>query len=176
MDVSDLITVFDLCFRDSFQTELLGGAEEPLYQPRSDTRHMHQIWFRQDYIASALHEAAHWCVAGQQRRQLTDYGYWYAPDGRSNEQQKAFEHAEVKPQAMEWIFSFCAAVPFRVSADNLVSGAEPTELFKQRIVEQARCYVTQGLPTRARIFCQALAHHNNRTVPAAEVFCINDIA
>lgn len=42
---------------------------------------------------------------GEKRRQLVDFGYWYAPDGRSAEQQELFQAVEVKPQAMEWILS-----------------------------------------------------------------------
>ncbi len=36
---------------------------------------------------------------------LPDLGYWYAPDGRIEEQQALFEQVEIKPQAIEWLFA-----------------------------------------------------------------------
>ena len=36
-------------------------------------------------------------MAGLARRQLEDFGYWYKPDGRSNEEQKAFEKTKFIP-------------------------------------------------------------------------------
>ena len=62
------------------------GAAEPYYEPGAPS----VIYFREDFDRSALHEVAHWCVAGPLRRGLPDYGYWYAPDGRNAEQQSAF--------------------------------------------------------------------------------------
>ncbi len=53
------------------------------------------------FYASALHEIAHWCIAGENRCQQVDYGYWYEPNGRSEERQFEFEKVEVKPQALE---------------------------------------------------------------------------
>lgn len=54
---------------------------------------------------SALHEISHWTIAGAKRRLLPDLGYWYAPDGRTKEQQDLFEQVEIKPQAIEWLFA-----------------------------------------------------------------------
>ena len=62
----------------------------PAQQPGA----LNRIVFTHDYFASALHEVAHWCVAGPERRRLTDYGYWYAPDGRTEKQQMEFERVE----------------------------------------------------------------------------------
>ena len=79
-----LMCLFNREFALSDKTILIGGATEPYYQPGSP----HRIYFRADYVRSALHEVAHWCVAGRRRRQLPDYGYWYSPDGRDAEQQQ----------------------------------------------------------------------------------------
>src|SRR5690606_38179118 len=99
----------------------------------------------------------HWCVAGDQRRLLHDYGYWYAPDGRSPEQQQKFEQVEVKPQALEWIFNRACGVKFRVSADNLTLGLEASPEFKANIAAQARQYCI-ALPVRPARFVLALSH------------------
>ena len=40
---------------------------------------------------------------------------WYAPDGRTKEQQALFEQVEIKPQAIEWMFSKAFGRRFRVS-------------------------------------------------------------
>ena len=42
-----------------------------------------------------------------------------AKDGRDEEQQKAFEQVEVKPQAIEWAFSIACDFKFNFSLDNL---------------------------------------------------------
>ena len=70
-------------------------------------------------LGGALHEVAHWCVAGPRRRCLDDYGYWYAPDGRDAAAQAEFLRVEVRPQALEALFCAACNHPFRVSLDNL---------------------------------------------------------
>lgn len=104
-DAQDLVTLFNKTFLSTENTELAGGYNEPLYQPAMPDNPTHRILFTHDYFASALHEVAHWCVAGTTRRQQVDYGYWYEPDGRTQEQQHLFEKVEVRPQAFEWIFA-----------------------------------------------------------------------
>ena len=74
----DLDRLFRATFFHSYATVLEGGADEPVYRPGNP----HRICYTRDYFRSALHEIAHWCVAGPRRRRLDDYGYWYAPDGR----------------------------------------------------------------------------------------------
>ena len=93
---------------------------------------------------------------------LRDYGYWYAPDGRSFEQQCAFELVEVKPQALEWLFAHACGQPFRISVDNLANDHGASETFKQAIVTQARHYCESGLPHRARCWLTALSHAFNQ--------------
>lgn len=158
-DCQDLIHLFADCFASEFNTRLVGGAPEPVYLPMDAEEPMHRIIFTLDYYRSALHEIAHWCVAGAARRQLADFGYWYAPDGRTAEQQGAFEQVEVKPQALEWLFCEAAGHPFRVSLDNLSGDATDATPFKTRVVEQVQNYLSDGIPERPARFIDALLTH-----------------
>lgn len=161
---SDLIELFDSCFVRSHNTRLICGGDEPIYLPASSTCHYHQIVFAHGYFASALHEIAHWCLAGAKRRQLEDYGYWYCPDGRNAKQQQAFEQVEIKPQAIEWAFSLAAGKSFNVSTDNL-NGAQPDHQgFKNKVRTQLLSYQQQGFPPRAQQFIsQLLAFYQANT-------------
>ena len=192
---SDLEALFNQTFLTSHNTRLVGGNDEPLYQPsvclnrsqdsaeirrqlklgRPDAREPlnateSHIYYREDFFASALHEVAHWCIAGEQRRKLIDYGYWYEPDGRSPSKQANFQIAECKPQALEWIFSIICRSGFSVSIDNLQSidslqsndslqaieashNATPFATMVQQTVLE---YCADGLPPRAQIFALAL--------------------
>ncbi|MCO1335260.1 elongation factor P hydroxylase [Microbulbifer sp. OS29] len=162
-----IVRVFDQCFSDpnGLNTRLCGGFPEPFYRPSGGGQPHHQVEFTLDYPASALHEVGHWCVAGEMRRQLPDYGYWYAPDGRSAEQQAAFELVEVKPQALEWIFARACDLRFRVSADNLESGTGPSASFKKAIYSQVLDYCDTRPNTRACAFAEALARDFGRPNP-----------
>jgi elongation factor P hydroxylase len=155
-DYQDLITLFNQNFKTSYNTVLVKGENEPIYLPSDERHSYHRLVFAHGFYASALHEIAHWCVAGQERRKLVDFGYWYNPDGRTLEEQRVFETIEVKPQALEWIFSQAAGHLFRVSADNISAGIGASDTFKQRIVEQARDYIEKGLPNRAAQFLETL--------------------
>lgn len=151
-----LISLFAEIFAQSERTVLVRGTHEPVYRPWTTEHPYAEIVFAHGFFSSALHEIAHWCIAGQARRRLPDYGYWYQPDGRSTELQREFESVEVKPQALEWIFSVAAGTTFHFSADNLASGgveASPAwRVFQESVARQARAYVTHGLPTRAQRF------------------------
>lgn len=114
--ISDL---FSKEFELSFSTKLIGGADEPLYLPKNRPGDFSLLKFRSDFVSSALHEISHWCIAGERRRKLKDFGYWYSPDGRSQDEQEAFELVEVKPQALEWMFSNACNHSFSISLDNL---------------------------------------------------------
>ncbi|WP_237060583.1 elongation factor P hydroxylase [Microbulbifer sediminum] len=162
-----IVAVFNRCFAapDPLNTRLCGGCEEPFYRPAGDGGSHHCIEFTRDYPASALHEVAHWCVAGPARRQQPDYGYWYAPDGRSESQQRLFEQVEVRPQALEWLFARACGLRFRVSADNLANGLGPSEQFRRDIWRQAREYCRDGVNGRARRFALALAAEFGRPSP-----------
>jgi elongation factor P hydroxylase len=168
--------LFGDCFFRSHQTLLQGGANEPLYQPGSAQADAHHIHYREDFFASALHEVAHWCVAGEQRRLLADYGYWYAPDGRDESLQKDFERVEVKPQAIEWHFALACQRPFRISNDNLSLQPGSSDGFVEAVCEQARSYATEGLPARARQFRAALAlNFGGEVNPDSARFCDREI-
>ncbi|MEO0442189.1 MAG: elongation factor P hydroxylase [Pseudomonadota bacterium] len=153
-----LIALFNHCFLGSHNTLLVGGADEPEYLPEAGGSPA-RIVFTRDYSASALHEIAHWCVAGDARRRLPDYGYWYIPDGRNQQQQQQFEQVEVKPQALEWIFSTACGLSFRISADNVEAALGPSQTFRHDIVSQVYDYCDYGLNPRARQWVQALSQH-----------------
>ncbi|QPG07149.1 elongation factor P hydroxylase [Salinimonas marina] len=156
MDI--LIRVFNSSFYERFNTRLVRGTDEPVYLPADTDCDYHRIVFAHGFFSSALHEVAHWCVAGQQRRLLEDYGYWYCPDGRNAQQQAAFEQVEIKPQAIEWAFTLAAGRKFRVSTDNL-DGAEPDrEGFSRAVEQQLLCFLQSGFPARAGLFIEALQH------------------
>ena len=167
--------VFEKCFAGAFHTRLIGGAEEPLYQPAKIPSDYHALYYRSDYFASALHEVAHWCIAGAERRQQLDFGYWYAPDGRSVEEQHAFEFSECKPQALEWFFSQACGYRFRVSADNLGRAADAmpdTAVFQTSVLDQALCWQRGGLPERADRFFDSLCREFN-TIRSPEQLCFS---
>ena len=157
----DLITIFNNCFAVEYNTRLIKGETEPLYVPANANQPYHAIFFAHGFFASALHECAHWLIAGDARRKLEDFGYWYVPDGRTALQQEQFMRVEVKPQAMEWILSQATGHRFRVSSDNIngVNGAESdVTAFKQAVYQQVKEYCEQGLFVRAEIFRNALCH------------------
>jgi elongation factor P hydroxylase len=158
---ADLIEIFNSLFSESENTQLIGGAQEPLYLPENPElgQSFAQIFFREDYFSSALHEVAHWCLTGKKRRQLVDYGYWYKPDGRDDFWQARFEEVEVRPQALECIFSAASGIGFHVSIDNLMNPQADVEAFKTKVDAQVREYDTKGLPSRAQLFLAALVCH-----------------
>ena len=152
----DLINIFNHCFATQYNTRLVKGGDEPLYLPADENRPYHAIFFAHGFFSSALHECSHWLIAGAERRKLVDFGYWYAPDGRTAEQQALFQRVEVKPQALECILSAAAGHPFRVSIDNLDGAESDTHLFKEAVEQQVKIYNEQGLPKRAECFRSAL--------------------
>ena len=146
---------FEQCFSNSYQVVLIAGGAEPLYLPAFESSPA-RIVFREDFLSSALHEVSHWLLAGESRRQLEDYGYWYEPDNRNRMQQQRFEAVEVKPQAIEAALHICLGVPFRVSVDNLALPDYDASGFSCRVNAQLRHYCASGLPQRAELFCQFL--------------------
>ena len=152
----DLIVLFNDTFTETENTVLLRGDQEPIYIPAKNLQPYHQIVFAHGYFASALHEIAHWCIAGKQRRLLEDYGYWYSPDGRDVKQQAEFEKMEVKPQAIEWAFSCVSGKPFAVSTDNLNGAVVDTQGFQDAVKYQVLFYLKHGFPPRAAEFMGVL--------------------
>lgn len=152
----DLITIFNNCFFEKYNTRLVKGEDEPLYLPANENRPHNELFFAHGFFASALHESAHWLIAGPERRKQIDFGYWYVPDGRTKDQQAQFLKAEVKPQALECILSAACGYRFQISIDNLNGEESDINTFKQALNEQVRKYCEQGLPSRAEIFHKAL--------------------
>ena len=149
-----LVALFNQTFLATESTLLEGGAEEPFYLPGAPAR----IYFRSDYPRSALHEIAHWCVAGARRRQMADYGYWYSPDGRNAAGQSAFFAVEARPQALEALFCDACGIDFAPSVDNVECEVDSQLLtaFEQRIAHWRQTYERLGLPPRAERFAAVL--------------------
>lgn len=152
----DLIEIFNTCFSSDYNTRLVKGDAEPVYLPAHEDQTYHAIFFAHGFFSSALHECAHWLIAGKMRRQLIDYGYWYAPDGRNKEQQILFQQVEVKPQALEWILTVATGSRFQLSIDNLNGEEFATEAFKEDVYQQVLRYIEEGLSKRAAFFREAL--------------------
>ncbi|WP_346797707.1 elongation factor P hydroxylase [Halomonas sp. Bachu 37] len=168
--LDDITALFDGLFHETYSTRLVRGADEPLYRPAGADYDYHQVIFARGFYASALHEISHWCIAGERRRGLEDYGYWYLPDGRTAEQQAAFEKAEIAPQALELLFTEACQRRFHVSVDNLGGDAEvDREAFEARVMSRAERYRQEGLPVRAAAFRYALLayYQENRSRKAA---------
>jgi elongation factor P hydroxylase len=168
MLASELSEIFNLCFKNEENTLLCTGASEPYYVPANTAAQFScgtliepapyaRVFSRSDHAASVLHEVAHWCIAGQERRLTLDYGYWYEPDGRDQDKQAEFERVEVKPQALERIMSSAAGMPFRLSVDNASDPlCKPSKGFIDEVHQQTLDYLINGLPQRAKKFAQAL--------------------
>lgn len=152
----DLINLFDICFADEYNTKLVKGGDEPIYLPADVMRPYHALYFAHGFFSSALHECAHWLIAGEERRKLVDFGYWYMSDGRNEDQQIMFQSVEVKPQALEWILSKASGYKFHISIDNLNGAEADTVAFKQSVYSQVLHYCKQGLSPRVKKFRDTL--------------------
>ena len=146
---------FNACFGKKYRVEMRGGADEPEYiPPRTDQTG--KLIYRSDYASSALHEAAHWCIAGPARRARVDFGYEYSPPPRTPLEQDQFFRFERRVQALEWIFSDCAQVIFHPSADNLEVDTDQflgqLELAKEQELHRLECQVH----SRASVFKRTL--------------------
>jgi len=146
--LNHLLIIFNELFLESENTVIELSSDEPLYVPASKAGEPSKILFSHGFFSSALHEISHWLVAGEQRRKIEDYGYWYKPDGRSFAEQQEFEKVEILPQAIEWILSVSCDHRFHFSADNLNSGFVISEQFKQNVSLKAQSLLVQGLPDR----------------------------
>lgn len=157
--VESLIRLFDATFYNTYNTRLVHAVADPEYIPANTIAGFdyHQICFAHGFFASALHEIGHWCIAGGARRLRYDFGYWYLPDGRNTDQQAAFMRVEVKPQALEWIFSKACGVSFRPSLDNLNGETADTQQFFDAVAKQAEDYCISGMPKRAALWAASCA-------------------
>ena len=157
-----LISLFNTLFSEQ-RVELVRGEQEPEYFPARGDQPA-RIEFAHGFFASALHELSHWCVAGEERRSLSDFGYWYAPDGRTAAQQQAFERVEIKPQAIECLFTLACGRPFQVSQDNLFADFDTSgSTFASDVYQQASEYMAKPymLPRDAKTLLQALLTIHN---------------
>lgn len=157
-----LMSVFNQLFADQY-VMLVRGEDEPEYFPATAYEPA-RIQFAHGFFASALHEISHWCIAGSKRRALVDFGYWYAPDGRSAVQQHQFEQLEIKPQALECLFTLACNRPFGVSQDNLFADFDTSHsTFGNDVYEQVASYIDdpQQLPRDAKTLLLALLILNN---------------
>lgn len=153
-DAALVTRVFDATFAVDEQVRMEGGAAEPLYVPGTAGAPARLV-FTHDYASSALHEAAHWCLAGRRRRQQVDFGYGYVPTAlRTAGQQAAFEAAEVRTQALEWRLSLAARVRFHLSVDSIGRERGP---FRDRVVAEVRRRLEVGWPPRIDRLAAALA-------------------
>lgn len=152
---ADLEVLFQETFFHRYQTVLEGGFDEPLYIAGDPAR----IHYTRDYFRSALHEVAHWCVAGPRRRRLDDYGYWYAPDGRDAAAQAEFLRVEVRPQALEALFCAASGHRFRVSVDNLDGDPGDEARFATNVRQLANRLLQEGLPSRPHRWINALTDY-----------------
>lgn len=153
---SDLEQLFGDCFFVRYNTVLVGGAMEPEYLP-SGLGHsaVNKLFYREDFFASAMHEIAHWCIAGVARRGEKDFGYWYEEDGRNLQQQSEFEKVEIKPQALECLFLEATGFQFKPSVDNIAVNNEPSKEFLQGLSKQIHIYLDH-MPKDADIFLSCL--------------------
>lgn len=150
---------------------LVKGDFEPEYFPATEDAPA-RIQFAHGFFNSALHEISHWTIAGEKRRLLPDLGYWYAPDGRSAEQQALFEQVEVKPQAIEWMFAQAFGRKFRVSLDNLTGDGGDGSTFKDNVYAQVQRYFSgeAKLPRDAAHFiaCICACTRSGKTLQSDE--------
>lgn len=170
----DLIQIFNQTFFEQFNTKLELGGDEPIYLPADENIPYHRIIFARGFYASALHEIAHWCVAGPKRRLLEDFGYWYQPDGRSAQVQAEFEKVEIRPQAYEWILALSAGFAFNVSCDNLSGDVEPDRLeFMRKVHQEVMGIFDAGMPPRVQALSDALRQFYNIAPLTKADFVVN---
>ena len=165
----DLELIFEECFALAFNTQLVGGVDQPLYQPADKKNTNNKIFYREDFFSSALHEVAHWCIASNKRRKLLDFGYWYDGSSRNNVQQTQFQSVELVPQAIELLFSQACHYSFVVSVDSFSVPQGDIMIFDREVKEKAKQLSVSGLPSRAVIFLQALTTFYSGSSPIVSV-------
>lgn len=141
-----LIKLFSKVFPDLI---IQGGAEEPFYKaPTADAKAI--LYFRSNYPRSLLHEMSHYCLSGERRRQLDDFGYWYFPCGRTEEQQRLFEQVEARPQGLEKLMYEIIGIKFMPSIDDF-SGRPSSNDFLTRLDEAYQQMKLSPPPTAKKV-------------------------
>jgi len=162
MNDSEITRRFNAAPGARYRTVLVGGAAEPLYLPGTSDRPA-EIHYTRDYPQSALHELAHWCIAGAGRRTRPDYGYWYEPPPRQSVARDRFFAVETRVQGLELLFARAADVRFHISVDD--PGSDPGD-FEALVRDEARSWLQRGFPTRTREVLAALSSDWQRRVGA----------
>ena len=153
MEPKDLIIqTFNQGLGFQFDTKLIDEGTEPIYQPAQHHGEAHKIFFAHGYWSSALHELAHWCIAGSERRKLLDYGYWYKPNRSQKDDRQRFLQSEARPQALEWHFTVALGQDFFVSLDDFSNDQNMLEEFRRMIRKEAIDLHQNSLPPRAQVF------------------------
>ena len=150
-----IAATFNRLFGPSHRVTMVGGGAEPLYEPETPA-HPARVVFTYDYPASALHEAAHWCIAGAARRRLRDYGYSYAPGPRESIARSVFFASECDVQAVEALLAEACDVRFVISADDFAAPQAELDDFERRVRERIEHRRVHGLPRRAERLRAAL--------------------
>ncbi len=132
-----------------------GGADEPFYQaPSGGAKAI--LYFRSNYPRSLLHELSHYCLSGEKRRQIDDFGYWYIPCGRTENEQLLFEQVEARPQGLEKAMCEAIGISFIPSLDDF-SGRPSSADFLERL-EISYQEMKSTPPPTAKLILDALTH------------------
>ena len=161
--------VFDVTFERD-RVRMRGGFDEPVYLPAGHADLIDpgvaEVRYTHDYVASALHEAAHFCVAGARRRGFVDYGYEYIPPPRAAAAKARFFALEAKAQALESIFAAVVGIPFRPSLDDLTATSTDLRTFRGSIAIARDRLEVRGLTRSASRFRSMLAALSERPIDA----------
>ena len=95
-------------------------------------------------------ELCHYCLAGDRRRQLDDFGYWYSPCGRSTEEQIQFEKVEARPQGLEKLMCELLGIKFLPSLDDF-SGRPASSEFLESLEESYQEMKINPPPTAKKV-------------------------
>ncbi|WP_077926109.1 elongation factor P hydroxylase, partial [Wohlfahrtiimonas larvae] len=126
-----------------------GGADEPFYKAPKDGQKA-VLYFRDNYPRSLLHELSHYCLAGDRRRKLDDFGYWYFPCGRTTEEQIQFEKVEARPQGLEKAMCKAIGIKFSPSLDDF-SGRPPATEFLDNLESVYQEMIHNPPPTARKV-------------------------
>lgn len=152
---AEIAACFNRLFGQCHRVLMIGGGAEPEYLPATLTSPGY-VRYRSDYAHSALHEAAHWCIAGARRRQQVDYGYWYQPPPRDESAQRAFARVEARVQALEAILTTAVGMVFQVSLDDVDNLLGFETDFTDSVCAERAAWLRRGLPPRAEKFRREL--------------------
>ena len=159
MNDNDLCTNLISIFENLLPTlNIIGGADEPYYQAPKENEKA-KIFFKENYPRSLLHEMAHYCLAGQRRRKLDDYGYWYSPCGRNADEQSLFEKVEARPQGLEKAICEAIGIEFSPSLDDF-SGRPASKTFLNKLEESYNEMRINPPPTAKKVLV-ALSSFNS---------------